>query len=258
MADKPDPDRPAEFKPGTSPSYAPDSVDVSFEHDRNVGGLPREESAGAAESHISLACIDGALTWPHRGRVEECIDCIAHTEAAKVRTWLALKGSPESDVPTFSPWERLLEVIETLEHMNDAKTLQIQQLNDALGKTPLLIPTNWCDPLLTGEDALLGKPPFNNGTIEQLFLALRERLRDHVFASRILAVVEPEPVADPTPEERAGVHLGGDKCPHIFVGGGKRSGFLCDACTVQLIRDVERAATRAAISKIYAAAAEIS
>ncbi len=195
----------------------------------------------AAESHISLACVDGALAWPHRGRVEECIDCIAHTEAAKARTRMALRGSE------FSPWERLLEVIETLEHMNDEKTLRIQQLDDTLGKTPLLIPTNWCDPLLTGEDALLGKPPFNNGTIEQLFLALRARLRDHVFASRILAVVEPEPVADPTPDERAGVHLGGDKCPHIFVGGEKRSGFLCDACTVQLIRDVERAAARAAM-----------
>jgi hypothetical protein len=135
--------------------------------------------------------------------------------------------------------------------MNDAKMLRIEQLNDALGKTPLLIPTNWCDSLLIG-DAALGPPPFNNGTIEQLLLALRKRLRDHVSASRIEAVVEPEPAADPTPEERARVHLGGDACPHLFVGGPTRSGFSCDACTLKLIQDVDRAATRAAMLRAAA------
>lgn len=41
-----------------------------------------------------------------------------------------------------------------------------------------IIPTNWCDPLLTGEKAVIGKPPYNCIDIEHLLLALKKRIMD--------------------------------------------------------------------------------
>ena len=35
------------------------------------------------------------------------------------------------------------------------------------------IPTNWCDPLLTGPNAVIGKPPYNCKDIERLLNAIR-------------------------------------------------------------------------------------
>ena len=37
------------------------------------------------------------------------------------------------------------------------------------------IPTNWLDPLLTGPDAVIGKPPYNCKDIERLLNALQLR-----------------------------------------------------------------------------------
>ena len=40
-----------------------------------------------------------------------------------------------------------------------------------------LVPTNWCDPLLTGPDSI-GKPPYNCRTIEKLLRGIQDRLRE--------------------------------------------------------------------------------
>ena len=38
------------------------------------------------------------------------------------------------------------------------------------------IPTNWCDPLLTGNDRVIHGPPYDGQDIERLLLALKTRL----------------------------------------------------------------------------------
>ena len=40
------------------------------------------------------------------------------------------------------------------------------------------IPTNWCDPLLTGGDAVIGNPPYGCGDIENLLRAIAKQLRE--------------------------------------------------------------------------------
>ena len=37
-------------------------------------------------------------------------------------------------------------------------------------------PSNWCDPLLTGKNAVIGHPPYDCQDIERLLNAVRERL----------------------------------------------------------------------------------
>mgnify|MGYP001613002486 CR=1 FL=1 len=37
------------------------------------------------------------------------------------------------------------------------------------------IPTNWCDPLLTGPKAVIGKPPYDCRDIERLLNGIRAR-----------------------------------------------------------------------------------
>ena len=39
------------------------------------------------------------------------------------------------------------------------------------------IPTNWCDPLLTGPRAVIGSPPYDCRDIERLLNAVREQIR---------------------------------------------------------------------------------
>ena len=39
-----------------------------------------------------------------------------------------------------------------------------------------VIPTNWCDPLLTGKDAVIGNPPYTCQDIERLLSALGKRV----------------------------------------------------------------------------------
>lgn len=39
-----------------------------------------------------------------------------------------------------------------------------------------LVPTNWTDELLSGPDAVLGKPPWDCRDIERLLLRLRSRI----------------------------------------------------------------------------------
>lgn len=38
------------------------------------------------------------------------------------------------------------------------------------------LPSNWCDPLLTGPKAVIGNPPFNCLDIERLLNAVRARV----------------------------------------------------------------------------------
>ncbi len=47
---------------------------------------------------------------------------------------------------------------------------------NTVGKASDLIPTNWCDPLLTGPQSVIGSPPYYVGHIEALLLAIKRRL----------------------------------------------------------------------------------
>lgn len=40
-----------------------------------------------------------------------------------------------------------------------------------------MVPGNWLDPLLTGEKAVIGKPPYNCKDVERLLLAVADRIR---------------------------------------------------------------------------------
>ncbi len=39
------------------------------------------------------------------------------------------------------------------------------------------VPTNWLDPLLTGPESVIGRPPYGCSAIERLLVAVRERVR---------------------------------------------------------------------------------
>ena len=40
------------------------------------------------------------------------------------------------------------------------------------------VPSNWCDPLLTGPKAVIGKPPYDCRDIERLLNAIRIRVHN--------------------------------------------------------------------------------
>ncbi len=66
-----------------------------------------------------------------------------------------------------SPW-MAMDVREYIE--------QIERRRDALLNLPNLVPTNWCDPLLTGPDSICG-PPYDCRAIEKLLRGIQDRLR---------------------------------------------------------------------------------
>lgn len=39
------------------------------------------------------------------------------------------------------------------------------------------VPTNWCDPLLTGKNAAIGNPPYDCQDIERLLRGIKERIQ---------------------------------------------------------------------------------
>ena len=48
-----------------------------------------------------------------------------------------------------------------------------------------VVPMNWCDPMLTGPEAVLGKPyTYDGGDIERLLLAIKARLVAALSTSR--------------------------------------------------------------------------
>ena len=53
-----------------------------------------------------------------------------------------------------------------------------------------VVPTNWCDSLLTGPKAVIGKPPYGCPDIERLLNALRERLRTEAVAKLAIVIAE--------------------------------------------------------------------
>ncbi len=65
------------------------------------------------------------------------------------------------------------------ETMPDAKPTQANA-KSVLMNLLSIIPTNWCNPLLTGKDAVIGEPPYNCQDIEQLLLAIRKRLEQRI------------------------------------------------------------------------------
>lgn len=42
------------------------------------------------------------------------------------------------------------------------------------------LPSNWCDPMLTGRTAAIGTPPYDCPKIESLIAAIKQRLRDNL------------------------------------------------------------------------------
>ena len=63
------------------------------------------------------------------------------------------------------PGERMMEDIKKKTHTNGTGK-----------KSSDLIPTNWCDPLLTGPQKVIGSPPYWVGDIGALLLAIRRRI----------------------------------------------------------------------------------
>lgn len=47
---------------------------------------------------------------------------------------------------------------------------------ERLENLPELVPTNWCDPLLTGKDSI-GPPPYDCRKVEQLLRGIQDRMR---------------------------------------------------------------------------------
>jgi hypothetical protein len=47
---------------------------------------------------------------------------------------------------------------------------------DALSKALHAVPVNWCDPLLTGDRAVISGPPYDCQDIERLLTAIREKI----------------------------------------------------------------------------------
>jgi hypothetical protein len=56
-------------------------------------------------------------------------------------------------------------------------TKTIEEIREGINeKIEKAIPNNWCDPLLTGEDRVIGDPPFSCQDIEQLLFAIKNKL----------------------------------------------------------------------------------
>ena len=60
-------------------------------------------------------------------------------------------------------------------HVDDRQCYQWADRLDQIAVGLPDIPTNWLDPLLTGPDAVIGKPPYNCKDIERLLNALQLR-----------------------------------------------------------------------------------
>ena len=60
----------------------------------------------------------------------------------------------------------------------ETQTAEAVKLNDLLAE----IPSNWCDPLLTGKNAVIGEPPYDCTDIEQILIAIRDRIKHKIDA----------------------------------------------------------------------------
>lgn len=69
--------------------------------------------------------------------------------------------------------ETIVESGETRDAIRDAHAAGAKAQLDAVLAA---IPSNWLDPMLTGPDCDLGRPPYNCKDVEFLFIALRTRL----------------------------------------------------------------------------------
>lgn len=47
---------------------------------------------------------------------------------------------------------------------------------DGISRADKCVPTNWCDPLLTGKDSI-GQPPYDCRHIEKLLRGVQDRIR---------------------------------------------------------------------------------
>ena len=57
--------------------------------------------------------------------------------------------------------------------MSKDKIAEVDTQSAVVGR---LIPTTWLDPLLNGENAVIGDPPYDCTDIEKLLLAIKERI----------------------------------------------------------------------------------
>lgn len=66
------------------------------------------------------------------------------------------------------------EFISLAQYVATASQLAYERGRDESAKA---IPTNWLDSLLSGDEAVVGKPPWNCPELESLLSAVRERIR---------------------------------------------------------------------------------
>ena len=79
--------------------------------------------------------------------------------------------------PEFQEW---LNTIDSLENLGDSFPEELLQMGwkAACRHCASQVPTNWCDPLLTGPDRVMPSIPgkITNQHVEQLLLAVKKRI----------------------------------------------------------------------------------
>ena len=55
------------------------------------------------------------------------------------------------------------------------------------------MPNNWCDPMLTGPQRVIGDPPYECRDIERVLLGIRFRIENHLKANAELTHPESRP-----------------------------------------------------------------
>lgn len=68
------------------------------------------------------------------------------------------------------------QIVQALREVKNAARAEGEAIG--LERAAAAIPTNWCDPLLTGPTTVLGKPPYDCGDIENLLRAVKKRIQE--------------------------------------------------------------------------------
>ena len=61
-----------------------------------------------------------------------------------------------------------------------ARLVELEAENERLRGVANLVPSNWLDPLLTGANAAIGKPPYDCQDIERLLNCIRASITAHL------------------------------------------------------------------------------
>lgn len=98
-----------------------------------------------------------------------CLDCTAEGALFGTDDFKGERGSAPHEAAAIAAWNR---------RTHGPALLAALRLREGCEGLVDSLPSNWCDPMLTGPNAALGSGPWGCPDVERLIAAIKQRLRD--------------------------------------------------------------------------------